>query len=276
MPLIFPDFDPVALSIGPLAIRWYALAYIGGIALGVWLATWLGRQLPPNLKGRPKSEDYSDYTSWCVLGIILGGRLGYVLFYNLPYFIDNPLHIFRLWEGGMSFHGGIIGVALSIILFTRIRKLNTLSFGDIAGTVATIGLFLGRLANFINGELVGRPVQSDVPWAMVFPKIDQIPRHPSQLYEAFSEGLLLFVIMMCLMRSTYVKERSGLAFGIFVCLYAIFRAICELFRSPDVQLGFFAGGTTMGQLLCIPMFLIGAAIVIYAIRRGPQTVGTRA
>lgn len=269
-PLIFPDFDPVALAIGPLAIRWYALAYIMGFVLGWRLALYLGEKLPATLPGRPTRQDFDDFISWGVIGVLLGGRLGYVLFYNLPYFIDHPLHALYLWEGGMSFHGGITGMALAIILFTRKRKLNTLAFGDVAGACATIGLFLGRLANFINGELVGRPVESPVPWAMVFPKIDQLPRHPSQLYEALSEGLILFVIMMILMSRPFVRRRPGFAFGIFVCCYAIFRATCELFRSPDVQLGFFAGGTTMGQLLCIPMFIIGAAIIVYSLRKGPQ------
>lgn len=268
--LIFPDLNPVAFAIGPVAVRWYALAYIMGFVLGWRLALWLADRLPATLIGRPSRQDFDDFISWGILGVILGGRLGYVLFYNLPYYLEHPIEALHIWQGGMSFHGGIIGMAAAIIWFTRQRKINTLSFGDVAGTVATIGLGLGRVANFINGELVGRPVESDVPWAMIFPKIDELPRHPSQLYEAATEGLLLFIIMISLMRSDWVKSRPGFAFGIFTCLYACFRAFCELFRSPDVQLGFLAGGTTMGQLLCIPMFLIGLWLVIRAVRRGPQ------
>ena len=263
--LPFPNFDPVLISIGPLAIRWYALAYIVGILLG-WLyarilirkeALWGGRA--PLTVG-----DFDDFIVWITLGIILGGRLGYVLFYNPAHFAANPLEIVQVWGGGMSFHGGFAGCVIAVLLFARSAKIPVLSLGDLTCAVAPIGLFLGRIANFINGELWGRP--TDVPWAFVFPGAGPLPRHPSQLYEAALEGLVLFIVLAIAVRMGALK-RPGLTIGLFAIVYALGRSFCEFFREPDPQLGFLWGGLTMGMLLSIPLFLAGIAFVRYAMRR---------
>lgn len=269
--LMFPEFDPVAFSIGPLAVRWYALAYLAGFVLGWRLALKLADRAPATA-GQPRRVDYDDFISWGVLGVVLGGRLGYVIFYNGPFYLAHPVEALHVWQGGMSFHGGLLGMVVAIVAFTRRRKINTLAFGDVAATAAPIGLGLGRIANFINGELVGRPVTNpdSVPWAMVFPRVDMLPRHPSQLYEAGLEGLVLFIVMITLMMRTDVRRRPGLAFGIFTCLYACFRAFAELFRTPDAQLGFLTEGMTMGQILCIPMFIVGAYLIVRALKKPAQ------
>ena len=261
----FPAFNPIAVSIGPLAIRWYALAYIGGILLGWAYArailkserAW-GGPAPISL------ADFDDFVLWITLGIILGGRIGYVLFYNLPFFIEHPLQIFELWTGGMSFHGGFLGCVVAVILFARNRKLPIMSLGDIICTVEPIGQFLGRIANFINGELWGRP--TDVPWAMVFPGAGSDPRHPSQLYQAGLEGLLVFVVLALMVRFGALK-RPGLIVGAFAILYGCTRIIGEFFREPDAQLGFLWGGLTMGMLLSVPLIAAGVLIVLWAMRR---------
>lgn len=268
-PLIFPDFDPVAVALGPLVIRWYALAYLAGFLLGWALAARLAPTAPVRYGRKLTADDMGDFLTWGVVGVVLGGRLGYVLFYNFTHYLDNPGDILALWHGGMSFHGGLLGMVVAAISFSRWKKIDTLAFGDILAVTAPIGLGLGRLANFINGELVGRPVESDIPWATIFPRIDTIPRHPSQLYEAGLEGLLLFAIMLLLTHSAKVRMHPGLRLGLFTCLYAVFRATAELFRTPDSQLGFLWEGLTMGQLLCIPMFLIGAALCAYALWQKP-------
>jgi phosphatidylglycerol:prolipoprotein diacylglycerol transferase len=265
--LPFPTFDPVLISIGPFAIRWYALAYILGILLG-WLyaraiiaskALW-GGPAPFNV------ADFDDFIVWVTIGIILGGRIGYVLFYNLPHFIAHPLEIVQLWKGGMSFHGGFAGCVVAVIAFALKRRLSFLSLGDVTCAVAPIGLFLGRIANFINGELWGRP--TDVPWAMVFPSGGPLPRHPSQLYEAAVEGLLLFIVLALLLRAGALR-RPGLITGAFALGYGFARIFCELFREPDAQLGFLWGGLTMGMLLCLPLMLAGIALIAFALRREP-------
>lgn len=268
MPLLaipFPHIDPVAIAVGPFAIRWYALSYVAGIVLG-W---WYSRRLAANaaLWGdtrRPTQTDMDDQIVWIALGIVLGGRLGYVLFYNLGSYLEHPAEILTVWRGGMSFHGGLIGSILAIVLFARARKLNALAMLDVAATVAPIGLFTGRVANFVNGELWGRPAP-DLPWGVVFPLGGDIPRHPSQLYEAFSEGLLLLVVMAIAVRM-FGFRRPGLVGGIFVVGYALARIVCEFFREPDPQLGFLFGGTTMGQLLSIPMAAAGVVIIVIAAR----------
>jgi phosphatidylglycerol:prolipoprotein diacylglycerol transferase len=267
--LPFPDFDPVLISIGPLAIRWYALAYIFGILLG-WL---YARMLIRNAglwggKAPMKVEDFDDYVVWVTLGIILGGRIGYVLFYNPAHFAAHPAEILQLWSGGMSFHGGFAGCVAAVVLFARRRGISILSLGDLTCAAGPIGLFLGRLANFINGELWGRP--GDVPWAFVFPNAGPLPRHPSQLYEAALEGLLLFVILAIAVRAGALK-RPGLIVGLFAIVYALARSFCEFFREPDPQLGFLWGGLTMGMLLSIPLFLAGVAFVVNAMRRPTLT-----
>ncbi len=273
MPLFvlpFPAFDPVLVQLGPLAIRWYALAYIFGILLG-WLyaraviragALW-GGNASKNLA--PMSvTDYDDSVLWVTFGIILGGRTGYVLFYNPAYFAAHPLEIAQLWNGGMSFHGGFLGCVLAVILFARRRGIPALSLGDVTCLVGPIGLLLGRIANFINGELWGRP--TDVPWAMVFPGGGPLPRHPSQLYEAGLEGLVLFAVLALAVRAGALR-RPGLIIGIFALGYGLARTSCEFFREPDAQLGLLWGGLTMGMILSLPLMLAGLGFIAYACRR---------
>jgi phosphatidylglycerol---prolipoprotein diacylglyceryl transferase len=266
--LPFPAIDPVLISIGPLAVRWYALAYIVGIIAGWFYARTLiaskrlwGGSAPLTI------IDFDDFVIWITLGIILGGRIGYVLFYNFGHFATHPFEIFELWNGGMSFHGGFIGCGVAIVLFALRRGVPMLSLSDVVTAVAPIGLFLGRLANFINGELWGRP--SDVWWAMVFPNGGPLPRHPSQLYEATLEGLVLFVVLAVLVWLGGGLKRPGLVTGAFAVGYGVARIICELFREPDAQLGFLWGGLTMGMLLCIPLILVGVALLALALRREP-------
>ena len=263
----YPRIDPVLVQLGPFAVRWYALAYIAGILLGWVYARAIIRN--GRLWGGTAPfgvAEFDDFLLWVTLGIILGGRIGYVLFYNLPLFAAHPLEIFALWKGGMSFHGGFTGCVIAVVLFARKRGISILSLGDITCAVGPIGLFLGRIANFINGELWGRP--TDVPWAMIFPGGGPVPRHPSQLYEATLEGLVLFAVLALLMRAGALK-RPGLIIGCFACFYAIARSTCEFFREPDAQLGFLWGGATMGQLLSIPLFLAGLAFIYYAVKHAP-------
>ena len=267
--LPFPAIDPVLVSIGPFAVRWYALAYICGILLG-WLyaRTIIANQ---RLWGGPApftATDFDDFVLWVTLGIILGGRAGYVLFYNFDFFLARPVEILEVWKGGMSFHGGFLGCVLAVVLFGLKRKISILSLGDITCAVAPIGLFFGRLANFVNGELWGRP--TDVPWAMVFPSPEAgpWPRHPSQLYEAALEGLVLFCVLAVLVRAGALK-RPGLILGAFAIGYAVARSVCELFREPDAQLGFLWGGMTMGMLLSVPLLIAGICLVAAALRRQP-------
>ncbi len=265
--IAFPVFDPIAIAIGPIAIRWYALAYIGGIVLG-WI---YARALIKNdgLWDGPAPItplQLDDFILWVTVGIIVGGRTGYVLFYNLPFFIQHPAEIFELWKGGMSFHGGFIGCVAAVILFSRKHGLPILSLGDITTAVAPIGLFLGRLANFINSELWGRAADPGLPWAMVFPNGGPLPRHPSQLYEAGLEGILLFTVLAVMIRAGALK-RPGLILGSFIAFYGCARIAGEFFREPDSQLGFLWGGLTMGMLLSVPMIVAGAILVVVAWRR---------
>ena len=264
----FPSFNPIAIAIGPFAIRWYALAYIGGIVLG-WL---YARSLLKNERlwsgPAPISlPQLDDFILWVTLGIILGGRTGYVLFYNLPFFIEHPLAIFKLWEGGMSFHGGFLGCVVAVMWFARKNDVSILSLGDITTAVGPIGLFLGRLANFINSELWGRPADPGLPWAIIFPNGGPLPRHPSQLYEAGLEGILLFTVLAVMIRFGALK-RPGLILGSFTLIYGLARITGEHFREPDPQLGFLWGGLTMGMLLSIPMLIVGIALIVRALRRG--------
>jgi phosphatidylglycerol---prolipoprotein diacylglyceryl transferase len=265
--LPFPVIDPVLVSIGPFAIRWYALAYIGGILLG-WLYARALIRAQELWGGKPplQLEDFDDFILWVTLGIILGGRTGYVLFYNPAHYAEHPLEIFELWNGGMSFHGGFLGCVAAVILFGWKRNIRILSLGDLTTAAAPIGLFLGRLANFINGELWGRA--TDVPWAMVFPGGGPLPRHPSQLYEAVLEGLLLFIVLYVLIRKGALR-RPGLILGAFALCYSLARSFSELFREPDPQLGFLWGGMTMGMLLSLPLALAGIILIVQAMRRQP-------
>ena len=269
LPLLiaFPTFDPVAIAIGPIVIRWYALAYIGGIVLGWIYARWLVKN--ERLWGGPAPitlPQLDDFILWVTVGIIVGGRTGYVLFYNLPFFIQHPAETLELWKGGMSFHGGFIGCVVAVMWFARKNGISILSLGDITTAVGPIGLFLGRIANFINSELWGRPADPDLPWAMIFPNGGPLPRHPSQLYEAGLEGILLFTVLAVMIRLGALK-RPGLILGSFIALYGLARIAGEHFREPDPQLGFLWGGLTMGMLLSVPMVIVGAIIIVVA-RRG--------
>ena len=269
MPLFaipFPALDPVAIAIGPLAIRWYALAYIAGLLIGWRYCLYLAER-PPRIVGR---GDVDDFLVWATLGVVLGGRVGYVLFYQPGYYALHPIEALYLWHGGMSFHGGALGVTTAIFLFTRARKTPIFAFSDIICAAIPIGLFFGRIANFINGELFGRP--TDVPWAMVFPGGGPVPRHPSQLYEAFCEGLLLFLVLFAAERSG-ARRYPGIVTGLFLAGYAVARMSGELFRQPDVQLGYLIFGTTMGQLLSIPVLIAGVVLIWWARRQPPIAPG---
>ncbi|MBL8590570.1 MAG: prolipoprotein diacylglyceryl transferase, partial [Methylobacteriaceae bacterium] len=245
--------------IGPLAIRWYALANIAGLLIGWGLA----RRIAANDAAwggvpRPAPDSLDDLVVYAAFGVILGGRLGYVLFYNLPFFRENPAEIVAVWKGGMSFHGGLAGAAVAVWLFARKRGLPALSVADLCAAVAPIGLFLGRIANFIKPELWGR--ETDVAWGVVFPGAGPIPRHPSQLYEAALEGALLFVLLLWAIRAGALR-RPGLVAGLFAIGYGLGRIVAEFFREPDPQLGFLFGGATMGMLLSAPLILVGLLLL---------------
>jgi len=261
----YPVIDPIAVSLGPFAIRWYALAYIVGLILGWRYCLYVAKR-PPAVAS-PQAID--DFLVWATLGVVLGGRAGYVLFYRPDYYFHNPGEIIALWHGGMSFHGGALGVFLALVLFCRQRSLSLLAFSDIVTAAVPIGIFFGRVANFINGELWGRP--TDVPWAVIFPDAPVIPgapvgRHPSELYEAGLEGIVLFLLLFALLRWTAIRERPGALSGVFLIGYAVVRIFVEFFREPDSFMGFLWFGATMGQLLSIPVLLFGLWLVITAKR----------
>jgi phosphatidylglycerol---prolipoprotein diacylglyceryl transferase len=271
--LLFPQFDPVIIQLGPLSIRWYALAYICSLVLG-WRLVRRYVRLTPAVA---TDIQVDDFLTWATLGVVLGGRLGYVLFYQPGTYLAHPGMILAVWEGGMSFHGGMLGVAIAITVFCRRNGIPLLGFADRIAIVAPIGLGLGRIANFINGELWGREAPSWLPWAMAFPRAPDcprfpdvcVPRHPSQLYEALLEGIALFAVVFVLSRRDGVRERFGLLTGVFLCGYAIARIIGEYFREPDAFLGFLAFGTTMGQILSVPMFFAGLWLILRARRAVP-------
>lgn len=257
--LVFPTIDPIIFEIGPIALRWYGLMYLIGFAAAYWLAS---RRLART--GWSKDQ-LSDLLFWCFMGVILGGRVGYVLFYNFSNFIDNPLYLFKIWEGGMSFHGGCLGVILAAFLYAKKRSWSFLYVGDFIAPLVPIGLGAGRIGNFINGELWGRV--TDVPWAFVFPGAGPIPRHPSQLYQFALEGVALFVILWLYS----VKPRpTGAVGGLFLLGYGSFRFIVEFFRQPDAHLaGLYGSVVTQGQMLSIPMMLAGLGLMIYAYKQNP-------
>ncbi|MDR1827530.1 MAG: prolipoprotein diacylglyceryl transferase [Methylobacteriaceae bacterium] len=272
--MLLPDFDPVAFSLGPLTVRWYGLAYLAGI-----LCTWhlclqfIRRDDLWGTLRRPTSDDIADAMVAATAGIILGGRLAYVLFYKFPYYAANPAEIPAVWDGGMAFHGGVIGCGLAIWIVARFRRISPLAFLDMVVCGAPIGLFFGRLANFVNGELWGRVAAPDFPLAFIFPYADDQPRHPSQLYEAFFEGVVLFVIMQWAVRR-FGFTRPGLLSGLFAAGYAVLRIGCEFFREPDVQLGylfggsfvFLDGGITMGMVLSFVLLVAGIVVMFLAAR----------
>jgi phosphatidylglycerol:prolipoprotein diacylglycerol transferase len=261
-PLQFPDFNPVIIQIGPyFALRWYAVAYIVGLVIGWQMLRRLVVRAPE--VATPLQAD--DFLTWATLGVVVGGRLGYVLFYQPGNFFKAPLTIFEVWHGGMSFHGGMLGVAAAIALFCRLNKINILGLADRVAMVAPVGLGLGRIANFINGELWGRRAPDWLPWRMVFPgSHDGVARHPSEIYQALMEGLVLFIVMQLFGRHESVRARFGLLTGIFLLGYAIARIIGEFFRQPDPFLNYLWAGATMGQLLSLPMALAGIVLIALA------------
>ena len=275
MPLLalpFPAIDPVLIEVGPFAIRWYALAYI----VGIFLAWWYAKRLVGNAGlwgpgGAPMQPgDLDDFVVWAAVGIVGGGRLGYVLFYDLAHYLQQPADILAVWQGGMSFHGGFLGMVIAMTIFARNRAIPVWSLIDVIAPSVTFGLLLGRLANFINGELFGRV--TDVQWAFVFPAGGDAPRHPSQLYEAALEGLALFLFLRLLTHRYHRLAHPGFVSGGFAAGYGVARTFVEFFREPDIQLGYFAGGLTMGMLLSVPMIVVGVALMIWSARRGAPAV----
>lgn len=256
-----PHFDPVAFTLGPLTVRWYGLMYVVGIILGWKIATWLLK----NYSNSVQVKDFDDSILYFIIGMVVGGRLGHVLFYDLGMLIRDPLEIFKTWHGGMSFHGGILGVMIGLYIFSVRRKIPYLSLLDVYAVVAPVGLFFGRIGNFINGELWGRV--TDVPWAVINIYPDQLPRHPSQLYEAFAEGIVLLLITTLFWKRSDWRCYPGRISGIFAIGYALARCICELYRVPD---GYAFGSMTLGQLLTIPLIGIGWFLLRRPVERQPE------
>jgi phosphatidylglycerol:prolipoprotein diacylglycerol transferase len=252
--ITLPEFDPVAFSLGPLDIRWYSLAYIAGIIFALFWIKKCNQE-----KSFLSEKAYDEWLTWAILSIIIGGRLGYVFFYNFEYFAKNPLEILAIWQGGMSFHGGLLGSIIGMWLFCKKYRVNYLQLTDCLAVAAPVGLFFGRLANFINLELYGRATGSD--YGVIFPNAGNLPRHPSQLYEAALEGVLMFAILFTL--KNRLKNSPGKLSGIFLICYGCFRVIVENFREPDQQIGFFFDKITLGQLLSLPLFLCGIYLLFF-------------
>lgn len=251
------NIDPVALSLGPLVIRWYALSYLAGFLLGWRYCLGL---VGAQHSVRPNKDHIDDFLTWAIIGVILGGRLGYVLFYQFNYYVSNPMDVLKVWQGGMSFHGGMFGVMLAMMIYASRKEMNVFRLSDIVCAAAPIGLFFGRIANFINGELYGMKTNSN--WGVVFADGGIAPRHPSQLYEAFLEGVVLFVILRVLIKNPNTKP--GVVTGVFLLGYGLFRAVVEFVREPDAHLGLIWGIISMGQILCLPMIIGGALMVSFA------------
>jgi phosphatidylglycerol:prolipoprotein diacylglycerol transferase len=260
----FPNINPVAFSIGPLSVHWYALAYIVGFLIGwryiLYLCN-LGNDAN-NFRGRElvSRAQIDDFFPWAILGVVLGGRLGYMLFYQYQLVFSDPLEIFKIWQGGMSFHGGMLGMMITMIIYSSRHKLSLLHLSDVICCAAPLGLFFGRIANFINGELFGKV--TEMPWGVIFPGGGDLPRHPSQLYEAGLEGLLLGVLMLVLVHVKAIRNRPGFLSGIFLIEYGTARIVVEFFREPDAHIGFLMNYFTMGQLLSVPMIIIGIILVV--------------
>ena len=247
------NFDPVALEIFSLEIRWYSLSYIFGILIG-WL--YCKKIL---IENKNLSKLLDDLITYLIIGIIIGGRLGFVLFYNFKYYLNNPIEIIMIWNGGMSFHGGLLGVIIATIIFSNKHNVNKFIFLDLIAASAPIGIFLGRISNFINSELYGR--ESDVFWSVIFPKVDYIARHPSQIYEALLEGIILFFIIFYLIKKNYLLK-SGIISSVFLIFYSLFRFIIEFFRTPDEHIGFIFLNLTMGQAISIIFFCLGFYLLL--------------
>ena len=248
------NFDPVAFQIMSFEIRWYSLAYILGIIIG-WI---LCKKIL--IKNLDINQKFDDYITFLIIGIILGGRLGYVLFYNLNYYTSNIVDIFKIWQGGMSFHGGLLGIIIASILFAKKNNQDTFIYTDLVSLVAPIGIFFGRLANFINSELYGKV--TDVPWAVTFIQVDNLSRHPSQLYEAICEGVILFALLLYFRNKNYL-ERPGLISGLFLIFYSIFRFCIEFFRVPDEQIGYLIFNLSMGQIISLIFIIIGTILFYF-------------
>ncbi len=259
--LVFPPLDPVAISFGSIEIRWYALAYLAGFLLGWRYCLYLARHFPRG----PAPERYDEFLTWAVIGTVIGGRLGYILLYQSDYYFAHPLEMLQVWHGGMSFHGGALGVVMAAWLFAQRRNLNFFSFTDVLACVTPIGLGLGRLANFVNGELYGRV--TTMPWGIVFPHGGDMVRHPSQLYEAILEGPVLLILLFLMSRKISFRARPGYLSGVFLLCYGVFRFGVEFFREPDAQFGFLYGDMTMGQLLCVPMIMFGVYLTMWTEKR---------
>jgi phosphatidylglycerol---prolipoprotein diacylglyceryl transferase len=252
------DLNPILINFGFFEVRWYSLAYIFGILIGWWVAKKIINFNIQNKNIKFNSEIFDDLISYIIISMIVGGRLGYIIFYNLSYYLSNPLDIFKIWQGGMSFHGALVGIILGTYLFSNKVKIKPIFFLDIIASVAPIGIFFGRIANFINGELYGKP--TNLFWSVIFPEIDKIPRHPSQLYEAALEGVMLFLILITL---TYKKSiKTGMVSALFMILYGLFRIISEQFREPDLQIGYLFDFISMGSILSFFMILIGLFILM--------------
>ncbi len=252
------NLDPVLLDFGFIEIRWYSLAYIFGIILGWWLGKKIIKNSLLTVNFKFDLKEFDDLITYLIISIIVGGRIGYVFFYNYEYYISNPIEIIKVWEGGMSFHGALIGIILGTYIFSAQKNLPTFFFLDVIACVSPIGILLGRIANFINGELVGKV--TEVSWGVIFPAIDMLPRHPSQLYEALLEGLILFILINTI--SLKQKYKTGLSSSLFLIFYGIFRIIAEQFREPDSQLGYLFGNLSMGTILSIIMVISGFVIMI--------------
>ena len=251
------DLNPVLINFGVFEVRWYSLAYIFGILAGWWIAKKIIDFKIKNNIINFDSKIFDDLISYVIISIIVGGRLGYIIFYNLSYYLSNPLDVLKIWQGGMSFHGGLIGIILGTYLFSRKMKVNSFFFLDIIASVAPIGIFFGRIANFINGELYGKP--TDLFWSVIFPEIDKIPRHPSQLYEAALEGVVLFLILIKLIYKKSIK--TGEVAAMFMILYGLFRVVSEQFREPDTHIGYLFNLFSMGSILSFFMILTGLIIL---------------
>lgn len=256
MIFIQPSIDPVIISFGLFDVRWYSMAYILAFLLGLYLIKFFNKRIKSNIS----NKTIDDFLIWSILGVILGGRIGYVIFYQFEIFFQNPLYLIYIWKGGMSFHGGLFGMILSIFLFSKKNNLDFFLLSDFISLAAPIGLFFGRLANFINVELIGRI--TEFPIAIIYPTIDNLPRHPSQLYEAFFEGILLFSILCSVFLRNHSNKKYGYISGLFLLLYGTFRFLIEFVREPDSQIGLIFNLLSMGQLLCIPLIFFGILLVI--------------